>query len=55
MHQGLCLLFDRLDDRRMAMAENIDRNAGEKIEILLAVSIPDFKAPALDQRQRVRA
>src|SRR5262245_38851551 len=52
MEQLLRLLLDRFDDRRIAMAQAVDRDAGEKIEILFAVGIPDLAAPPLDQRDR---
>src|SRR4026208_341969 len=46
------LLFDRLDDRRITVTQTIDRDAGEEIEILFTVSVPNFCAPPFDQRDR---
>ncbi len=50
MQQLLGLPLDRFDDRRVAVAKTIDRDAGKKIEIFLAIGIPNLSSPSFDQR-----
>src|SRR5262245_57094051 len=49
VQQLLRLLLDRLDNRWMAVPQTVNRDAAEKIEVFLAVGIPDFAAAAFDQ------
>jgi hypothetical protein len=48
----LRLLFNRFDNRRMTVTETIDRNAGEKVEIFLAVGVPHLDSAPFNQCQR---
>src|SRR2546425_262969 len=42
MEQGRGLGANRFDDRRMAVAQIVDREAGEEVEIALAVRVPEL-------------
>ena len=42
MEQGRGLGANRFDDRRMAVAQIVDREAGEEVEIALAVGVPEL-------------
>ena len=44
------LAGDRLDQRRVGVAERVDRDAAEQVEVLLAVGVPDVRALAADER-----
>src|SRR5215472_10352239 len=46
------LAGDRLDDRRVGVAERADRDARDEVGVLPAVSVPDPAAVAAHQRQR---
>jgi hypothetical protein len=50
VQQLLGLLLDRFDDRRVAVPKTIDRDPGKKIEIFLAIGIPNLSSPSFDQR-----
>ena len=52
---GCCLLLERLDDLRMAVAEVVDRHAGEKIQVALAVGVPELAPLAPYRHDRVPA
>src|SRR5215470_1936638 len=46
------LAGDRLDDRRVSVAERADRDARDEVGVLPAVSVPDPAAVAAHERQR---
>ena len=46
MHQPARLLADRLHHGRMAVAELGDRDAGEEVEVLVALVVPQARALA---------
>jgi hypothetical protein len=43
------LLANRLDHRRMTVADRADRDAGEEIEVFLAVRVPEPRPLAADE------
>ena len=51
MHQLLGLALDRLDDRRVGVAEVHDRDAGGEVEVLHAVLGEHAGALAADERR----
>ena len=58
MHQPARLLAHRLDHRRVAVADRANRDAGEEVEVLVAVGVEQPAALAaheLDRVARVRA
>ena len=42
VQQRLGLLFDRFDDARVAVAEVVGGDAGDKVEVLVALVVPDL-------------
>ena len=46
---------DRLDQRRVGVAERVDRDAAEQVEVAVAVGVPDVGALAALQHQLRRA
>ena len=50
--QRVQLRGDGLDDRRVAVAEHVDRDAAEQVQVGLAVGVGDHGAVAAGQRQR---
>src|SRR5438045_2283737 len=55
MDQRLRLACDGVDDTRMAMAELRDRDAGEEVEVLVAVRVPEARCLAADELDRIAA
>ena len=53
--ERLELVGDRLDQRRVGVAERVDGDAAEQVDVLLAVGVPDVGALAADERQLRRA
>ena len=53
MHQPAGLLADRLDDARVAVAELRDGDAGEEVEVLVALVVPEARALAAHELDRV--
>ena len=49
------LLLHGLDDRRGTMAQQVAAPAGEEIEIAVALGVPDVRAFAAHQRDRIAA
>ena len=49
--EGLQLLGDRRDQRGVGVAERVDGDAAEQVDVLLAVGVPDVRALAADQGQ----
>ena len=52
MAEGGDLRGDRLDDGRVRVAEGVDGDAADEVEVRLAVGVPDRGALAADERQR---
>src|SRR6516162_140273 len=46
------LVGDRLDDGRVRVAERADRDAGDQVQVLVAVGVPHPAALAAGERQR---
>src|SRR5699024_5221656 len=46
------LAGDRVDDGRMAVAEDVDRDPAEQVEVGSAVDVGDHRAVTAGQRQR---
>ena len=46
MHQPPGLLADRRDDARVAVADARHRDAGQEVEVLVAVGVPQARALA---------
>ena len=55
LDQGASLLGDGLGDGRMAVAQLIHRPAGDEVQVLLAVGVPDLGAVAPDDDHRLAA
>jgi len=58
VHQPAGLLADRLDHARVAVPELRDRDAGEEVEVLVALVVPEpgaLAAHEFDGIARVRA
>ena len=49
------LLADRLDHARRAVAEQVAAPAGEEVEVAVPLGVPDLRALAADQADRVAA
>src|SRR5205823_8323144 len=52
MDQPLALPADRLEHGLMAVAEVVDREAGEHVDVVLAVGVVDERSFAADDRRR---
>ena len=48
-------LGDRLDQRRVGVAERVDGDAAEEVDVLVAVGVPDVRALAAGEHQLGRA
>ena len=53
MHEPARLLADRLDHVRVAVPELHDRDAGEEVEVLVALGVPEARALAAHELDRV--
>ena len=55
VHEPLRLFLEGHDDLRMAMAEVVHRDAGDEVEVLLAVGVVDRRAASLHEHQGLAA
>ena len=53
MNQQRCLLPDQLDDAWMRVAQRIDADSGDEIQIALAFQIVNIRAFSAAQNQRI--
>ena len=53
--KGLQLGGDRLDQGRMGVAQGVDGDAAEEVDVLVAVGVPDVRPLAAGQHQLGRA
>ena len=52
MHQLVRLLIDRVNNRRIGITKAVYADAGSKVDVLLALNVPQSRTLAVVQRNR---